>query len=93
MIDGFEWDENKRLSNIAERGVDFREATLIFDGPVIEAQDKRADYGELRFRALGRVGGDHYVVTYTWRGSCRRIISAWKVGDHGKARYQTTLDG
>jgi hypothetical protein len=28
---------------------------------------------------------------YTWRGENRRIISAWKVGDHGKRRYQALL--
>jgi uncharacterized DUF497 family protein len=40
---GFEWDEDKRLRNIDERGVDFRLAALIFDNPVLEARDERGD--------------------------------------------------
>jgi uncharacterized DUF497 family protein len=87
----FEWDEAKRLSNIEERGVDFRDAALIFEGIVIAREDKREDYGEQRFRALGRVDDEYYVVAYTWRGSAVRIISAWKVDEDGKKRYEEIL--
>ena len=93
MDDAFEWDEAKRLANIAERGVDFVEAVAIFDGPVLEAEDERRGHGERRFRALGRVGDQCYVVAYTWRGRARRIITAWKVGEDGRRRYQALLAG
>lgn len=83
-----EWDENKRQRNIAERGVDFRLAGQIFENPKIETEDRREDYGEVRYRALGHVDDDFFVVVYTWRGKNRRIISVWKVGDDGKRRYQ-----
>ena len=86
-----EWDEAKRLSNIEERGVDFRDAALIFEGIVIAREDKREDYGEQRFRALGRVDDEYYVVAYTRRGSAVRIISAWKVDEDGKKRYEEIL--
>jgi len=85
------WDESKRLSNIEERGVDFRDAALIFEGPVITKEDSREDYGEQRFRALGRVDSEYYVVAYTWRGSTCRIISAWKVDEDGRKRYEKIL--
>ena len=71
--------------------VDFADAALIFANPVIEAEDTRTDYGEVHIRALGHVDNDYYVVVYTWRGDNRRIISAWKVGDNGKRRYQALL--
>jgi uncharacterized DUF497 family protein len=87
----FEWDEAKRLSNLNERGVDFRDAALIFEGTVIAKEDAREDYGEQRFRALGRVDDEYYVVAYTWRGSVLRIISAWKVDEDGKKRYEEIL--
>ena len=87
----FEWDEAKRLSNIEERGVDFRDAALIFGGTVIAKEDTREDYGEQRFRALGRVDDEYYVVAYTWRGSVLRVISAWKVDEDGKKRYEEIL--
>ena len=58
----FEWDEAKRLSNIEERGIDFRDAALIFEGTVIAKEDARDDYREQIFRALGRVDDEYYVV-------------------------------
>jgi|SRR2546430_10523837 len=53
--------------------------------------DRRSDYGEIRIRALGHVDDEYYLVVYTWRGDIRRIISAWKVGEDGKKRYQAFL--
>jgi uncharacterized DUF497 family protein len=87
----FEWDEEKRLSNIKERGIDFRDAALIFEGAVVVQEDTRESYGEQRFRALGAVDSDYYVVAYTWRGSACRIISAWKVDEDGRKRYEEIL--
>jgi uncharacterized protein len=90
-MDGFDWDEEKRQRNLAERGVDFADAAVIFEGDVLEAKDRRNRYGEVRYRALGRVGDDYFLVVYTWRGGNRRIISAWKVGSDGRRRYQAIL--
>ena len=87
----FEWDEVKRLSNLEERGVDFRDAALIFEGTVIAKEDMRDNYGEQRFRAVGQVDNEYYVVAYTWRGSVLRIISAWKVDEDGRKRYEEIL--
>lgn len=87
----FEWDEEKRLSNIEERGVDFRDAALIFEGPIINKEDTRENYGERRFRALGNIDNEYYLVAYTWRGTTCRIISAWRVDEEGKKRYEETL--
>ena len=87
-----EWDENKRLENIKERGVDFMDAALIFENEIIiEAIDTRDDYGEDRIQALGHVDNEYFMVVYTWRMECRRIISAWKVNEDGKRRYQKVL--
>jgi uncharacterized protein len=86
-----EGDEEKRRRNLDEHGVDFRDAALIFENPVVEAEDSRSDYGEIRIRALGHVDDEYYLVVYTWRGDNRRIISAWKVGADGKKRYQALL--
>lgn len=84
----FEWDEKKRAANLANHGVDFRVAAGIFAGPVIEAPDDRQDYGEQRYRALGCVAGQYFVVVYTWRGEHRRLISAWKAGRDERERYE-----
>ncbi len=72
----FEWDEAKSDANLAARGFDFAHAALVFDGPTLELDDDRADYGEPRVQTIGRVGADVLFVVYTWRGGVRRIISA-----------------
>jgi hypothetical protein len=46
------------------------------------------EYGEERIQALGKTGGVFYFVVYTWRGETRHIITAWKVGEDGKRRYE-----
>jgi uncharacterized protein len=87
----FEWDEEKRRHNIEKHGVDFLDAILIFENPVIEAEDSRKEYEEIRIQALGHADNEYFIVVYTWRGPRRRIISAWKVDDNGKRRYQNLL--
>lgn len=87
----FEWDEDKRAANLQDHGVDFEDAALIFARPVIEADDTRVDYGEPRFRAMGQVDGEIFMVAYTWRGQNRRIISAWRLDDEGRKRYEAIL--
>ena len=72
----FEWDEAKSDANLKARGFDFAHAALVFDGPTLELDDDRADYGERRVQAIGRVGADVLFVVYTCRGGVRRIISA-----------------
>jgi uncharacterized protein len=83
----------KENKHIKERGVDFPDAVLFLEGPVITKEDTRESYGEQRFRALGKVGDDYYVVAYTWRESTCRIISAWRVDEEGKRRYEEILSG
>ena len=43
----FEWDHAKSEANLRRRGFDFEFATLIFDGPTLEVEDRRKDYGGL----------------------------------------------
>ena len=62
LVMGFEWDEEKRQENIAERGVDFILACRIFEGATIDAEDERENYRETRFRAIGEVDGEFFVV-------------------------------
>jgi uncharacterized protein len=85
----FSWNERKREENWRSRKVDFAEAIGIFDdSEIVESADDRHDYGERRLQALGKTGGVFYLVVYTWRGETRHIITAWKVGENGKRRYE-----
>jgi uncharacterized DUF497 family protein len=67
------------------------DAALIFENAVFEAVDPREDYGEIRYRALGHSGDNYFMVAYAKRGENRGLISAWRVGENGKPRYQRVL--
>ena len=77
----FVWDLEKSAANRFARGFDFEFATLIFDGPTLERDDSRRDYGERRVNAIGIADGLALTVIYTDRAGSdgeivRRIISA-----------------
>ena len=65
----------------------FSKAAKIFDGPRLEKEDTRRDYGEKRMLALGRSEGRILRVVYTRRASCIHIISARTANTHERAEY------
>jgi len=84
----FEWDEAKNEANIRNHGIDFLDAALIFENPRMEAIDDRADYGELRWIALGLSDEAVLRVVYTWRGeNVVRIISARRANRRDAEKY------
>ena len=88
----FEWDEAKNAKTLRERGLDFDLAARIFQNEVFEEEDQRRDYGELRFRATGKVGELYITVVYTWRGDRRRIISARQAHRRERDGYRKNFD-
>ena len=50
----FEWDVEKAEENFAKHGIDFEDAARIFDGPTVQGEDGRHDYGETRMWRLAR---------------------------------------
>ena len=89
----FEFDPEKSEENVRNRGLSFEFAPLIFEGPFIEEQDARIDYGETRFIATGPIAalGDRiFVVVYTWRENIRRIISFRKANDREVRKYRAS---
>ena len=89
----FEWDQTKSDTNFEDRGFDFEFATLIFDGPTLEVEDRRKDYGERRMIAIGVADDLHLTVVYTDRLNAsgqvtRRIISARRSNRYERTIYQ-----
>ena len=83
----YEWDESKRVANLAKHGVDFA-ALIDFDwNRVIEFDDIRADYGERRIVAFGMIEGRLYALVYTPRGDKLRVISLRKANRREVGRY------
>lgn len=89
----FEWDEDKRLRLLEERGLDLREVALIFEGPVLTEVDTRSDYGETRYRSIGKVDEEIYVVIHTARAPNVRLVTAWRAGRQARRRYQDSFPG
>jgi uncharacterized DUF497 family protein len=73
----FEWDENKRLSNIKKHGLDFADAHYVFDDKnVIKYPNGRENYDENRFNIIGELRNSIVTsVCYTDRNKNIRIIS------------------
>ncbi len=77
----FEWDEAKRLANIAKHGIDFLRAELVFDGRATIAKPSR-HAGETRFITIARLDDKAVAVIWTPRGpDLIRIISARRARD------------
>jgi uncharacterized DUF497 family protein len=89
----FEWNEDKRRSNLEKHGVDIFVAALIFDGPTYTREDLRHDYGEARHRSVGLVDDVCYVVIHTDRDGVIRLISAWQGGRRDRRELEAYLAG
>jgi uncharacterized protein len=82
----------KRRITLAERGLDFADAELIFSGRHFTHLDDRHAYGETRFVTAELLRGRFVVVVWTPRAGGRRIISMRHGHDREKARFQIHLD-
>jgi uncharacterized DUF497 family protein len=85
----FEWDEAKSSACFGERGFDFAYAARVFFDPdrLVQA-DNRFIYGEDRYQVIGRIDGRLFVVVFTPRGACVRIISARKANLREVKHYE-----
>ncbi|MCZ8148449.1 MAG: BrnT family toxin [Roseomonas sp.] len=87
-----EWDERKRLANIAKHGLDFEDADLVFEQPHLVGE-ARAVGDETRHCAIGYVGEGLVAVIYTMRGEAIRIISMRKARDNERRRFHQEVHG
>ncbi|MBI4500201.1 MAG: BrnT family toxin [Gemmatimonadetes bacterium] len=87
-ISSFEWDPDKRESNLLKRGIDLVDAAGIFQRPVVEWEDNRLEYGERRMVAIGELEAAVLTVVYTVRGDVYRLISARRARHDEKAAYR-----
>ncbi len=85
------FDPGKRAATLAERGLDFKDAELVFAGTTFEVEDTRRDYGEVRILCFGVLEGRIVVVGYTPRGADRHVFSMRKANDREKARIAPLL--
>jgi uncharacterized DUF497 family protein len=80
------WDPAKRAKTLAERGLDFDDAAIVFAGVTVEVEDTRKDYGETRIISYGHLEGRMVVVGYVPRGKSRHIFSMRKANGREQER-------
>jgi len=85
------FDPAKRERTLAERGLDFADAAVVFQGLTLEVEDRRRDYGEKRIICYGTLAGRLVVVGYTPRGAVRHIFSMRKANVREKDRVGPLL--
>ena len=84
----FEWDENKNRSNNEKHGIDFNDAKEVFkDENNRIAPDLRMDYGELRWKIIGKIYGSIISAIFTERNKIIRIISARRASGNERKEY------
>ena len=85
------FDPVKREKALADRGLDFADAALVFEGVTVEVEDTRKDYGEVRIICYGVLGGRMVVVGYTPRGAERHVFSMRKANEREQVRIAPLL--
>jgi uncharacterized protein len=80
------FDPGKRAKTLAERGLDFEDAAIVFEGTTVEFEDTRKDYGEPRIICCGLLSGRLVVIGYTPRGATRHVFSMRKANHREKVR-------
>lgn len=84
---GFTWDPGKSEACLAERGFDFALASRLFEGPTLEREDERFDYGEARIQAIGPIEDRLFVVVYTQPSAVKHIISDRRAHEREFAKW------
>lgn len=80
------FDPTKRNKTLSERGLDFADAELIFQGVTLEFEDTRKDYSETRVICYGMLEERMVVVGYTPRGADRHVFSMRKANEREQNR-------
>jgi uncharacterized DUF497 family protein len=82
-----EFDPAKDAANLAKHGLSLADAVAFdFDGSFAEV-DSRYAYGEVRFRAFGRIGELGYCLAFTINGTVMRPISFRRAHEKEMRRY------
>ena len=82
-----EFDSAKDARNIAERGLSLGDFAG-FDADPVVIVDDRFDYGEVRYRAIGRIDGVAHMIVYTLRAGKMRLISFRRAHEKELRRYE-----
>ena len=85
-----EFDPAKNEANVRERGLSFESAGNFDFGTAVIEQDRRRDYPEVRFVALGFLAQRLHVLCFTPINDGIRVISFRKANKREIASYEQT---
>ena len=83
----FTWSELKRAANLKAHGLDFVDASRVFEGATYTFEDDRFSYGEQRFVTLGLLAGIPVSIVHTETDHEIRIISFRKATNREAKLY------
>lgn len=83
------YDPAKNEKNIAERGISFERAADFEWASALVVEDRREDYGELRFQALGFIETRLHILVFTPRSGSVHVISLRKANRREVMRYES----
>ena len=84
----YEWDELKRVTNLAKHGVDFASMEAFeWEGAIQRLDDSCS---EPRFVAVGYIDDRLHVVVFTERGDRIRLVSLRRATASERRRYAET---
>lgn len=75
-----------------ERGLDFLDADLVFEGDTFTVDDERRDYGERRRRTVGFLNGRMVMVVWVARGKARHVVSMRKINEREIKAYRQQFE-
>jgi uncharacterized DUF497 family protein len=83
----YDFDPAKDEANFEAHGLRLSDFAG-FDTEVAVVEDERIAYGEVRFRAFGRIDGKGYCLVYTEREAGPRLISFRRAHEKEMRRYE-----
>jgi uncharacterized protein len=81
------FDPPKNERNVVERGLPFSLVDALDWSSAVIEEDVRKDYGERRFRVLGRIGDRLHAVVFTPRAGKVHVISLRKANQRERTAY------
>lgn len=86
------FDAAKRERTLRDRGLDFLDARLVFEGETFTFVDQRRDYGETRRITVGFLAGRMVLVGWVARGKARHVFSMRKANEREIKAYRQQFE-
>lgn len=86
-----EYDENKRLWTLEQRGLDFEDAALVYHDVYVVQEDDRISYSERRFLTYGFLHERLVMFAWTPTADGIRVFSMRKCNEREQIKFDRWL--